>query len=91
MTAFIGSPMSGAPWPEGDNTPRAVSDAWYSRMCPEDKRLYVNTTAVNPIIGVDFDRDEGDVIVKKWAAYLASLDWQCIQLRGTTQRIIDFG
>ena len=90
MTAFIDSPVSGAPWSEGDDTPRAVSDAWYSRMCPEDKRLYVNTTTVNSIIGVDLNRDEGEVIVKKWAAYLGGLEERCVSVLWGTPRIIDF-
>jgi hypothetical protein len=91
MTAFLDSPMSGAPWPNGDAAPRSVSDAWFSHMCPEENRLHINTTTVNPIIGVDFDRDEGIVIIKKWAAYLASLDAQCVNILWDTPRIIDFG
>ena len=90
LRAYFESPTSGAPWPNGDPTPRAVSDMWYDRMCPQDKRLQIDASKINKEIGVDFDKDEGIAIVDKWAMYLRSLDVQCANLQWETPRIIDF-
>ncbi len=60
-------------------------------MCPESKRLYLDTTEVNKIIEVDFDRDEALVIFTRWAAYLGSLRNQCVEIREGTPRVIDYG
>lgn len=90
LRAIIDSPTSGAPWPPGDSTPRAVSDMWYDRMCPEEKRVQINTTVVNEEIGVDFEKDEGIMIIDKWAMYLRNLDAPCANVQWGTPRIIDF-
>lgn len=91
LTAYINSPTSGAPLPAGDNGPRAVSDWWYDKLCPEHRRLQVNSTEINVELEVDFDVDDGIVIIEKWAKYLGSLDAQCVNLKWDTPRIIDFG
>lgn len=90
LRVIFEAPTSGAPWPEGDQTPRAVSDMWYDRMCPQEKRLQIDASKVNKEIGVDFEKDEGVVIIDKWAMYLRNLDVQCANLQWETPRIIDF-
>lgn len=91
LRAYFESPTSGAPWPPGDANPRAVSDAWYDRMCPQDKRVQLNATEINERIGVNFDTDEGIMIIDKWAMYLRNLETPCATLQWETPRIIDFG
>ena len=93
LSALIDSPSSGAPYPSKHASimPRSVSRGWYEKMCPESKRLYLDTTEVNKIIEVDFDRDEALVIFTRWAAYLGSLRNQCVEIREGTPRVIDYG
>lgn len=90
LRAYIESPTSGAPWPDDDSTPRAVSDKWYDRMCPQEKRMQIDARKINKEIGVDLEKDEGVTIVNKWATYLRNLDVQCANLQWETPRIIDF-
>lgn len=90
LRAYIESPTSGAPWPSGDSTPRAVSDLWFDRMCPQDKRVQLNATNINEKIGVNFDTDEGTMIIDKWAMFLRNLETPCAVLQWETPRIIDF-
>ena len=90
LTAFMNSPTSGASWPEGDLTPRAVSHSWFDQTCPEDERLHVNTTIVNEIIGINFTTSDGIAIVSKWSKYLRDLDARCVNILWETPRIIDF-
>lgn len=90
LTAYLNSPTTGAPWPKGDSTPRAVSLEWWDHVCPESKRIHVNTTEVNQLLGIRMGSDEGDVIVKKWAGYLRTLEASCVNLLWGTDRIIDY-
>ncbi len=90
LTAFMNSPTSGAPWPEGDPTPRAVNHRWFDEMCPEDQRYHVNTTIVNEMIGLNLTIADGITIVTKWSQYLRELDAQCVNILWETPRIIDF-
>lgn len=90
LTAYISGPTSGSSWPEGVTAPRAVSEAWWDKMCAQEDRLHINTTMVNTKIGVDFERDEGSEIVSKWAEYLKRLDARCVNIQWGNERIIDF-
>lgn len=90
LRVYFESPTSGAPWPAGDPTPRSVSDEWYDRMCPQEKRVQINPVVVNKEIGVNFDTDEGIVIIDKWAMYLRNLETPCANIQWETPRIIDF-
>ncbi|KAF8312144.1 hypothetical protein DL93DRAFT_2229267 [Clavulina sp. PMI_390] len=90
LTAYLNSPTTGAPWPEGDTTPRAVSLEWWDHVCPEKDRLQVNTTQVNEMLGIDMSRDEGAEIVRKWSGYLKGLKESCVNLLWGTPRIIDY-
>ena len=89
LGAFIESPTSGAPWPDGDPTPRSVSYVWYERICPPEKQLRIDIGKVNEEIGVDLKKDQGIIIMDKWAMYLRNLEAKCVNLDGS--RIIDFG
>ena len=80
LRAYIDSPTSGAPWPEGDPTPRAVSVAWWERMCPLEKQLRIDGHKVNRELGVDIKKDEAAIIVAKWSSYLRNLDAQCVDI-----------
>ncbi|KAF8312145.1 hypothetical protein DL93DRAFT_2082576 [Clavulina sp. PMI_390] len=92
LRAFIDSPTSGAPWPDGDSprVPRAVSDAWFDRMCPQEKRVQLDASKVNPKIGVDFAKDEGIDIIERWAKLLREMETPCATIQWETPRIIDF-
>ncbi|KAF8324928.1 uncharacterized protein EI90DRAFT_2933611 [Cantharellus anzutake] len=100
LTAFLNGPTAGAPWivdsslsvEQLEKTPRAISARYWDEICPDDSRYNINTTEVNARIGVDFDNDDGAIIVDKWVAFLGGIDDQrCINIMQDTPRIIDFG
>lgn len=90
LRAYIDSPTSGAPWPEGDPTPRAVSVVWWERMCPQEKRLRIDGHKVNQELGVDIKKDEAAIIVEKWASYLHKLDAQCVEVPSGSPQFFDW-
>lgn len=106
LRAFINAPTSGSPWPsdavyqgnpslisaKGNSTPpRAVSDKWYERYCPEERRFLVDTKKVNSEMGIDLGHAEGIDIVHKWGDYLKTLDEHpCVEIIKGSDRLIDW-
>lgn len=91
LRAFIDAPSSGSAWPKGVRAPRAVSAAWYERMCPPERRHLVNTREINSEMGLNLGSAEGLDIVTKWGKYLRSLsDKPCVELVRGSDRLIDW-
>ena len=53
LSAYIEAPTSGAPWPDGDPTPRAVSLEWFDQICPPEKQLQLDIAKVNKEMGLN--------------------------------------
>jgi len=91
LRAFIDAPSSGSAWPQGVAAPRAVSVAWYERMCPPGRRYLVDTGKINADMGLNLGDAEGLDIVTKWGTYLLSLsDKPCVELLRGSDRLIDW-
>ena len=90
LRAYIDSPTSGAPWPAGDPTPRAVSVVWWERMCPQEKRVRVDGHKVNQELGVDIKKDQAAVIMEKWSCYLHKLEAQCVDISLGSPQFFDW-
>ena len=90
LRAYIDSPTSGAPWPDGEPTPRAVSSVWYERMCPQEKQLRIDAHRVNQELDLDIKKDEAAVIVAKWSSYLRRLDAQCVDIPWGSPQFFDW-
>lgn len=91
LRAFIDAPTSGGAWPKDVKMPRAVSNAWYERMCPPERRYLVNTKEVNNKMGLNLGNAEGLDIVTKWGKYLKTLsDKPCVELIHGSDRLIDW-
>lgn len=90
LSAFVDSPITGAPWPNGDDHPRSISSNWWHNVCNEKNTLHLNTTQVNEKLGINVDLDDGKVIIDQWAAYLKELDCDCVNIDGNTPRIVNY-
>lgn len=91
LRAFIDAPSSGSAWPRGVAAPRAVSAAWYERVCPPGRRYLVDTGKINADMGLNLGDAEGLDIVTKWGTYLLSLsDKPCVELLRGSDRLIDW-
>lgn len=91
LRAFIDAPSSGSAWPKGVVAPRAVSAAWYERMCPPERRYFVDTREINSAMSLNLGSAEGLDIVAKWGKYLRTLsDKPCVELIRGSDRLIDW-
>lgn len=91
LRAYIDAPTSGGSWPKGVKIPRAVSNAWYERMCPPERRHLVDTKKVNTELGVNLGGAQGLEIVTKWGKYLKTLSNEpCVELVKGSDRLIDW-
>ncbi|KAJ6505979.1 hypothetical protein DFH09DRAFT_285655 [Mycena vulgaris] len=76
LNALTSGPAAGGPWDEGDDAPRAVSEAWFDIVCPESERRKINTTDIKPQLwGV-----EGDKIFARWQQVLLDAPERCIEV-----------
>ncbi len=100
LTAYLNCATSGSPWrvdssmsaEQIEKPTLSISLEYWDQVCPSYYRYKINATEINPRIGVNLDKDEGDVIVGKWVDFLKTLhDQRCIILAWQTPRIIDFG
>lgn len=52
--------------------------------------MFLNTTEVEEMLGIDRERDEGIEIVRKWSRYLRELDHSCVVIKMGTPRIFSY-
>ncbi|KAK7033116.1 Semialdhyde-dh domain-containing protein [Favolaschia claudopus] len=76
LNALISGPSAGSPWDEGDNAPRAISDAWFDIVCPEHERRRINTTDVKPYVA----GAEGEKVFAFWQKLLLDAPDKCIEI-----------
>ena len=78
--------MAGGAFPPGDNAPRAVSEAFFKQVCPEERRTIISIKevneglGVNPVIGV----------VDKYVQVLKDLPDGCVELKGGNEHPFDW-
>jgi len=91
MAAFTWSPLTGAPFPgtrgygakdppDEDVIPRAVSDDFYSSVCPWYQRTRLDVREVCKELGLDVDQDDVKVIADAWAKKLLEMEDSCIDV-----------
>lgn len=72
---------AGGPWPKGDGTPRAVSDEWYNKVCPEKGRVILNTG----IVGVHLKDSDAKTLIDFWSKQLRDMKERCVEIDGREQ------
>ena len=76
LNAILSGPPVGGPWEDGDETPRAVSAAWFDIVCPPSRRRLIVTrdikAAVNDADGID--------LFNHWRDLLFDAPESCIEL-----------
>ncbi|KAJ7170659.1 hypothetical protein C8R43DRAFT_980371 [Mycena crocata] len=76
LNALLSGPSAGGSWDEGDDAPRAVSEAWFDQICPEDERRKINTIDVKGSIG----QAEGEKVFDHWQKLLLDAPERCIEI-----------
>lgn len=93
LSAFIDSPTTGRSWPKGDSAPRSIAESYWEEVCPQEKQLHVNITAVNIELGFgsyESGAMAGAEIIQRWVKYLKELDHGCVNVLWDTPRMIDY-
>ncbi|KAJ7501940.1 hypothetical protein B0H11DRAFT_1713357 [Mycena galericulata] len=76
LTAIVSGPVAGGPFEDGDPAPRAVSSAWFDKVCPRHERRYINTRAVKPAVA----HASGIDILAHWQTLLRGAPERCIEI-----------
>jgi hypothetical protein len=83
LNAIISGPTSGAPYEEGDHTPRSVHEDYYELACPKHERRIINTQDVKPAI----NEAEGSLIFETWKKILVEAPERCIEVVPASRKI----
>jgi hypothetical protein len=77
--AFTG-PLIGGPFEAGDDAPRAVSRKYYEKMCPKEKRVIIDSEAVNDET-IRYSKTIGaSYMFDRWVEKLNSIEDQCVEI-----------
>lgn len=74
MTVGAG-PIAGGPFAEGDHTPRAITKAYWKKICPHP--TLINATEVRLIHG---EGASSLKITETWRDYIAKIDDPCLMV-----------
>ncbi|KIJ67462.1 hypothetical protein HYDPIDRAFT_127451 [Hydnomerulius pinastri MD-312] len=84
LSAILEGPIVGGELSEGDSAPRAVSEAFFHRICP-------NPTIVFPS-DVNYDGDATvETIIHNWVEYLNSIEDPCVQFSNEEWQVLGVG
>ncbi|CAE6441273.1 unnamed protein product [Rhizoctonia solani] len=83
--ALLSGPAAGASWGPGDHHPRAISDQWWSIVCPLSKRTVIKADEIMEQIGKDLD---GIEMLNRWTSLLKEIPGKCVEIIGT--QVFDF-
>jgi hypothetical protein len=82
LSALIAGPTSGGSWPEGDDTPRSVSEEWFDTVCPqEDTEVIDVDLAKEPIRDAD-----GKYVLEHWLRLLNESPKRCVEIVGEVSK-----
>ncbi|KAJ6586421.1 hypothetical protein DFH09DRAFT_1359751 [Mycena vulgaris] len=76
FSALIAGPIIGGSMGEKD-IPRAVSREYFFSVCPESKRVVIDTRKIQDTLGEDVTLGQ---IVERWVAELKSIQSPCVEL-----------
>ena len=71
-------PIVGGPLPPGDRAPRAVNEDFFNRVCPYDRRKFIDIQEVNNGLKTKPTLD----YLKTYVKLLSELPDGCVELRG---------
>ncbi|KAJ7064660.1 hypothetical protein C8F01DRAFT_771360 [Mycena amicta] len=76
LSALISGPVVGGEMPD-PNVPRSVSREYYLSVCPEAKRVLLDSGTVNDGLGAAPTVSQ---IVQRWATELSKIDAPCVEI-----------
>ncbi|KAH0836501.1 hypothetical protein J3R83DRAFT_8138 [Lanmaoa asiatica] len=86
LSALLGGPMVGGPWPPGDDAPLSVSKEFFHKVCPNPTVLQV------PDVNTDEMRF-GDIsaayVFEKWVEKIKSIEDPCLMLDPSNNQIFE--
>ncbi|KAG6845619.1 hypothetical protein H0H87_006672 [Tephrocybe sp. NHM501043] len=80
LSALIRGTVVGEPFSNGDDAPRSISEKWFDRVCPTNRRRIIYTGDVKPAIAWS----QGDEIFKHWANLLQKAPENCIEIQASS-------
>ncbi|KAF7296025.1 hypothetical protein MKEN_01417500 [Mycena kentingensis (nom. inval.)] len=88
MPALLSGPAVGGPWhppnspatADGVSPPRAVSEAYWNNVCPQESRRIINTADIKPLIPGGRDNADGRDILAYWQKLLLDAPERCIEI-----------
>ncbi|KAF8449263.1 hypothetical protein L210DRAFT_2653848 [Boletus edulis BED1] len=88
LSAFLGGPMVGGPWPAGDQTPLSVSREFFHKVCPNPTVL--PTSDINTD-DVRFNDDiPASYIFERWVEKINAIDDPCLMFDSNSSPIFEF-
>ncbi|KAG6329389.1 hypothetical protein ID866_9700 [Astraeus odoratus] len=86
LSALVGGPMVGGPWPAGDGTPRAVNKHFFEKVCPNPTVIHVSD------INTDQMRftDSAVSVFSKWVEVINAVDDPCLMLHPSGNQVFEF-
>ena len=76
LSALLAGPIAGGPWADGDDSPRAVREDWWDKVCqPEDIQVIYTDDAKGPIHDVP-----GDEVLEHWVNLLNQSPKRCVEV-----------
>lgn len=90
LNTFISGPTAGGSFPRGMMAPKAISTQSWEKICPRDKRTFLDVTTVNEELGLEDDRPNGPLILERWGQKLLNMTDGCVEITFNSKHIIDF-
>ena len=81
MTAFTSGPTGGGDLGAGETAPRAISEKWWSQVCPPHKVVEVRMGEAVSELELEGELD-GEKRMTKWARKLREMDAPCVSIVG---------
>ena len=90
LNTFISGPTAGGPFPPSANSaPRAISHAYWLKICPGASRTVLDVETVNRELGIPDDSD-GEFVLERWADKLKRMPDSCVEISYKSKHIIDY-
>jgi len=88
LSALVGGPMVGGPWPPGDQTPLSVSSEFFHKVCPNPTILQVSD--INSEDMRFSDDIPASYVLEKWVEKINSIDDPCLMLDPNSNAIFEY-
>lgn len=90
LNTFISGPTAGGPFPSSSRqSPRAVSKDYWTKICPEERRIVLDVDTVNRELSLPDDPD-GILVLERWAEKLTAMAETCVEISYLSKHIIEY-